>query len=68
MPIVNLVGGGDCQRIDTTEDDFVLTPEMLEQAILEQGDKLKAVILNHPAQLDCVTYSRAQMEALQLMY
>ena len=60
-PIVNLVGA---EIVDTTENDFVLTPEMLEQAILEQGDKLKAVILNYPANPTGVTYSRAQMEAL----
>ena len=59
-PIVNLVGA----EIDTTENDFVLTPEMLEQAILAQGDKLKAVILNYPANPTGVTYSRGQMEAL----
>ena len=62
-PIVNLVGA-EIVEIDTTENDFVLTPEMLEQAILEQGDKLKAVILNYPANPTGVTYSRAQIEAL----
>ena len=62
-PIVNLVGA-EIVEIDTTENDFVLTPEMLEQAILAQGDKLKAVILNYPANPTGVTYSRAQMEAL----
>lgn len=62
-PIVNLVGA-EIVEIDTTENDFVLTPEMLEQAILEQGDKLKAVILNYPANPTGVTCSRAQMEAL----
>ena len=62
-PIVNLVGA-EIVEIDTTENDFVLTPEMLEQAILEQGDKLKAVILNYPANPTGVTYSRGQMEAL----
>ena len=62
-PIVNLVGA-EIVEIDTTENDFVLTPEMLEQAILEQGDKLKAVILNYPTNPTGVTYSRAQIEAL----
>lgn len=62
-PIVNLVGA-EIVEIDTTENSFVLTPEMLEQAILEQGDKLKAVILNYPANPTGVTYSRGQMEAL----
>ena len=62
-PIVNLVGA-EIVEIDTTENDFVLTPEMLDQAILAQGDKLKAVILNYPANPTGVTYSRAQIEAL----
>lgn len=62
-PIVNLVGA-EIIEIDTTENGFVLTPEMLEKAILEQGDKLKAVILNYPANPTGITYSREQLEAL----
>lgn len=62
-PIVNLVGA-EIVEIDTTENDFVLTPEMLERAILEQGNQLKAVILNYPANPTGVTYSREQMAAL----
>ena len=62
-PIVNLVGA-EIVEIDTTENGFVLTPEMLEKAILEQGDKLKAVILNYPANPTGITYSRDQLEAL----
>ncbi|MFH0374060.1 pyridoxal phosphate-dependent aminotransferase [Streptococcus sp. A22] len=61
-PIVNMVGA-DIVEIDTTANDFVLTPEMLEQAIIEQGDKLKAVILNYPANPTGVTYSREQIAA-----
>ena len=62
-PIVNLVGA-EIVEIDTTENGFVLTPEMLEKAILEQGDKLKAVILNYPANPTGITYSREQLKAL----
>ena len=62
-PIVNLVGA-EIVEIDTTENGFVLTPEMLEKAILDQGDKLKAVILNYPANPTGITYSREQLEAL----
>ncbi|AIG42566.1 TPA: pyridoxal phosphate-dependent aminotransferase [Streptococcus suis] len=61
-PIVNMVGA-DIVEIDTTANDFVLTPEMLEEAIIEQGDKLKAVILNYPANPTGVTYSRKQIQA-----
>ena len=56
--------GAEIVEIDTTENGFVLTPEMLEKAILEQGDKLKAVILNYPANPTGITYSREQLEAL----
>lgn len=62
-PIVNLVGA-EIVEIDTTENDFILTPDMLEKAILEQGNQLKAVILNYPANPTGVTYSREQMTAL----
>ena len=62
-PIVNLVGA-EIVEIDITENGFVLTPEMLEAAILEQGDKLKAVILNYPANPTGITYSREQLAAL----
>ena len=62
-PIVNLVGA-EIVEIDTTENGFVLTPKMLEKAILEQGDELKAVILNYPVNPTGITYSREQLEAL----
>lgn len=62
-PIVNLVGA-DIVEIDTTGNDFVLTPEVLEQAILEQGDSLKAVLLNYPTNPTGVTYSCEQIKAL----
>jgi len=65
-PIVNLVGA-EIVEIDTTDNGFVLTPEMLEKAILEQGDKLKAVILNYPANPTGITYSREQLEALAVV-
>ena len=62
-PIANLVGA-EIVEIDTTANDFVLTPEMLKKAILEQGDKLKAVLLNYPTNPTGVTYSRQQIKDL----
>ena len=62
-PIVTLMGA-EVVEIDTTANNFVLTPEMLEAAILEQGNRLKAVILNYPANPTGVTYNREQMAAL----
>ncbi|MBP2624268.1 pyridoxal phosphate-dependent aminotransferase [Streptococcus oricebi] len=62
-PIVNLVGA-EIVEIDTRSNDFVLTPERLEEAILEQGECLKAVILNYPANPTGVTYSRQEIKDL----
>ena len=62
-PIANLVGA-EIVEIDTTANDFVLTPEILEKAILEQGDNLKAVLLNYPTNPTGVTYSREQIKDL----
>ncbi|MGT2666814.1 pyridoxal phosphate-dependent aminotransferase [Streptococcus rifensis] len=61
-PIVDLLGGSVVE-INTTSNGFVLTPEMLEEAIEAQGEKLKAVILNYPANPTGVTYSREQIRA-----
>ncbi|MCU9534190.1 pyridoxal phosphate-dependent aminotransferase [Streptococcus sp. CSL10205-OR2] len=62
-PLVKLVGA-DIVEIDTTANQFVLTPEMLEKAILDQGEKLKAVLLNYPTNPTGVTYSRQQIKDL----
>lgn len=62
-PIVNLLGA-EIVEIDTTSNDFVLTPEQLEAAILEQGPELKAVLLNYPSNPTGVTYSRQQIKDL----
>ncbi|HHF7061077.1 TPA: pyridoxal phosphate-dependent aminotransferase [Streptococcus mutans] len=62
-PVVNLVGA-EVVEIDTGANDFVLTPEMLEEAILKEGEALKAVILNYPTNPTGVTYSRQQIKNL----
>ncbi|EMB69322.1 pyridoxal phosphate-dependent aminotransferase [Streptococcus mutans] len=62
-PVVNLVGA-EVVEIDTRANDFVLTPEMLEEAILKEGEALKAVILNYPTNPTGVTYSRQQIKNL----
>ncbi len=62
-PIVNLLGA-EIVEIDTTANDFVLTPEQLEAVILEQGPELKAVLLNYPSNPTGVTYSRQQIKDL----
>lgn len=39
-PLITLAGGS-LVEIDTRANDFVLTPEMLDQAIIEREEKLK---------------------------
>ena len=62
-PLITLAGGS-LVEIDTRANDFVLTPEMLDQAIVEREGKVKAVILNYPANPTGVTYNRGQIKAL----
>lgn len=62
-PLVTLAGG-TLVEIDTTANDFVLTPEMLEQALVAHGGKVKAVILNYPANPTGVTYTVEQIKRL----
>ena len=62
-PIIKLMGA-NVVEIDTTDNRFVLSPEVLEKALEEQGDRVKAVILNYPANPTGVTYSNEQMQDL----
>ncbi len=62
-PLITLAGGS-LVEIDTRANDFVLTPEMLDQAIIEREGKVKAVILNYPANPTGVTYNREQIKDL----
>lgn len=62
-PLVTLAGG-TLVEIDTTDHDFVLTPEMLDTALTAHAGKVKAIILNYPANPTGVTYSRQQIQAL----
>lgn len=62
-PIVKLMGASVVE-IDTTDNRFVLSPEALEKALEEQGERVKAIILNYPANPTGVTYSKEQMQDL----
>lgn len=61
---VTLVGGGEPVFIDTSANDFVLSPDMLRAALAEHGDKIKAIVLNFPSNPTGVTYNEAEVEAL----
>jgi Aspartate/tyrosine/aromatic aminotransferase len=51
-------------EIDTTENGFVLSPEMIDKAMAEHGDKVKAIILNYPCNPTGVTYKREEIKAI----
>ncbi|WP_028983791.1 pyridoxal phosphate-dependent aminotransferase [Sporolactobacillus terrae] len=50
--------------MDTSDNGFVLSPELLEKTLAEHGDAVKAVIFNFPCNPTGVTYRRDQIEAL----
>ncbi|MGT2959442.1 aromatic amino acid aminotransferase [Streptococcus bovimastitidis] len=59
-PIVTLAGA-EIVEIDTTANNFILTAEALEEALIAEGEKVKAVLLNFPTNPTGVTYSREEM-------
>lgn len=50
--------------MDTRPTNFVLKPEMIEVAMKEHGDQVKAIILNYPSNPTGVTYNREEVEAI----
>lgn len=50
--------------LDTSDNDFVLGPDVLEAALEEHGDQVKAVILNYPSNPTGVVYTREEVKAL----
>lgn len=61
---VGLVDGAEPVFIDTSSNDFVLSPEMLKAAIANHGDDIKAVVLNFPSNPTGVTYNDEQIKAI----
>ncbi|MFT8394132.1 MAG: aminotransferase class I/II-fold pyridoxal phosphate-dependent enzyme [Liquorilactobacillus ghanensis] len=50
--------------VDTSATNFKLTAEQLKQTLAEQGDKVKAVVLNYPSNPTGVTYQQAELDQL----
>ena len=48
FPLIEMTGAIVVQ-VDTSADNFVLTPEKLEEVLEEEGKGVKAVILNYPS-------------------
>ena len=61
-PLIQLAGA-EMIEIDTTKNGFVLTPEMLESALIANPET-KVVILNYPSNPTGVTYNREEIKAL----
>lgn len=48
FPIITLTGAS-VVMVDTSQDNFVLTPEKLEETLTREGDSVRAVLLNYPS-------------------
>lgn len=62
-PIVTLAGA-ELISIDTRATDFILTPEQVDQAMAEHGDKVKAIIITSPSNPTGVAYNEEEVQAL----
>lgn len=61
--IVHL-GGGIPVFIDTAKNNFVLSPEMIEEAMAEHSDQVKGVLLNYPTNPTGVTWTAKECQAI----
>lgn len=57
------VCGGKPVYLNTSENNFILTPEKLDEAF-KAHPKAKAIVLNYPSNPTGVTYSRKQVQAI----
>lgn len=55
--------GGEPVEIDTSKDDFKLTPAKLKEVMAKEPDA-KAIIMNYPSNPTGVVYSKDELEAL----
>ncbi|GMG64076.1 pyridoxal phosphate-dependent aminotransferase [Tetragenococcus halophilus] len=62
-PIITLTGAQPIY-IDTSVNDFILSPEVLEETLQKYGDEIKAIVLNYPSNPTGVTYSRGEVQAI----
>lgn len=62
MAVTKILGGIPIE-VDTSSDDFVLTPAIL-QSVLEEHPNAKGLVLNYPSNPTGVTYTQDQIKAL----
>jgi aminotransferase len=58
------LGRGEAVYIDTSSNEFVLTPQMIEEAMEQHGENVKAIILNYPTNPTGVTWTREECKAI----
>lgn len=56
--------GGQPVEIDTSDDDFKLTPEKLQKVLANEGKGAKALIINYPCNPTGVVYTKEEVTAL----
>lgn len=62
-PLITLAGA-EIINMNTADNGFVLTPDMVDAAMAEHGDRVKAIILNSPSNPTGVAYTREEVKAL----
>lgn len=63
FPLIEMTGATPIQ-VDTSADNFVLTPERLEKVLAEEGKGVKAVLLNYPSNPTGREYPKETLEGL----
>ncbi|MBG9988122.1 aminotransferase class I/II-fold pyridoxal phosphate-dependent enzyme [Aerococcaceae bacterium DSM 111176] len=58
------IHGGEPIHIDTAENDFILSPEMIQKAVDENDGQVKAVLLNYPTNPTGVTWTYDEAKAI----
>lgn len=56
--------GATVEQIDTSADNFKLTPAKLQAALDKYGDKVKALVMNYPTNPTGVMYTQDELDAL----
>lgn len=58
------VAGGEVVPVNTAANNFKLSPDLLQSALQQAGDRVKLLILNYPGNPTGVTYTQAELDAL----
>lgn len=56
--------GATVEQIDTSDDDFKLTPDKLQAALDKYGDRVRALVMNYPTNPTGVMYTQDELDAL----